>query len=162
MQNYTHNLHLDCHANHTHFWFVSIFNCEIVAGFFAYGMQHVLFAADSTLPTLLCTQWPGVSGNSCVFPPCPDEEGCLRFFIHSCSVWASCQCLAPAPYTTERTLFYGFSPVSCKAGGRRLLWISHALCRKLPRGRHNSVLWRPPPLLNSPTPPSTPFLCLHH
>lgn len=46
-------------------------------------------------------------------------------------------------------LFYCFSPVSCKAGGRGLLWISHASCRKLPRGCHNSLLWRPPPSLNT-------------
>lgn len=112
--------------------------------------------------SMQCTQWPGVPGKSWKSPLCPDGEGCLRFFIHSSSVWASCQRLAPVPHTTERTLFYGFSPVSCKAGGRGLLWISHAPFRKLPRVCHNSLLWRPPPSLNSPTLPSTPLLCLHH
>lgn len=45
-------------------------------------------------------------------PLCPDEEACLCFFIHSCSVWARCQCLAPVPHTTERTLFFFFLMVS--------------------------------------------------
>lgn len=58
--------------------------------------------------------------------------------------------------------FYCFSPVCCKAGGRGLLCISHAPCRKLPRGRHNILLWRPGPSLNSPTPTFTPLRCLHH
>lgn len=78
------------------------------------------------------------------------------------SVWAFCQSLAPTPHTTEMALFYGFSPLSCKAGGRRLFRISHALCRKLPRGRPNSLLWRPSPSLNSPIPLSTPITKSYH
>lgn len=72
---------------------------------------------------------------------------------------------APRPCSAHYegdAFFYCFSPVSCKAGGRGLLWISHAPCRRLPRGRHNILLWRPGPSLNSPTSIFTPLLCLHH
>lgn len=113
-------------------------------------------------PTTWCTQWPGYPGNSSRAPPYPDTEGCLCFFIHGCSTWASCQRLALTPQNTEMTLFYSLSPVSCKAGGQGLLRINHAPCRKLPGGCHNSLVWRTPPLLNPPTPPSIPLLCLHH
>lgn len=96
--------------------------------------------------------------------PCPART---RRVVYTFSyIAAVCRLLArasPLLHTRWRgRFFYCFSPGSCKAGGRGLLWISHAPCRKVPRGRHNGLLWGPPPSLNSPAPPCTPLLCLHH
>lgn len=49
-------------------------------------------------------------------------------------------------YREDRIFSNGFSPVGSKAGGRGLLWISHAPGRKLPRGRQNSLFVETPPL----------------
>lgn len=74
-----------------------------------------------------------------------------RFFLQQCVGFT------PEPHPSSTQLrddaFYGFSPLSCKARGQGLLWISHAL-----RERPNSLLWRASRSLHS----STLSTRLHH
>lgn len=131
---------------------------------FGIHQQLLLLPTPPSLPSYALSDQVSLATPTGPRPALMRRVVCAFSYIAAvCGLLASA---SPLLHTLQRGLFfYGFSPVSCKAGGRGLLWINHAPCRKLPRGRHNSLLkvgLRPPPLLNSPTTPSTPLLCLHH